>query len=1569
MKRLLTSAALFLCCMATSFAQFSGSGNGTEEDPYLIFNATQLSQLSNFLNQEGVVFKLMKDLDLTEWINENNPRQGWIPIGVNSSPFMGIFNGNNHKITGFFINRSSTNYVGLFGYLSGATIKDLAVEGISVSGTSYVGGLAGYVTGSTITNTHVNLSGNGVLGISNVGGFIGLANNAITQTFSVTAVVKASGNYAGGIVGQTKDCTFKDGTFSGNTTNSAGYTGCFSGKVEDVALSNIQTTGNITGQDYTGGLVGRATNITLTNIKVTCDVIGQNYSSGILGYCNKGALNACTYIGTLIGNQYVGGVAGALETVASSFTSCFTKGIISATGDYVGGIIGMSRGSCIEEMEDCSHYGDIRGTSFVGGLLGAITGDEEAQPVLDTYYIKLDNNDEIRKTYNERIINGDNINKVINNCVVIGNIEGINNIGGLVGFAESSYGYKQIAQEVSYYHRGKKYLYRNDKLAQTVTSKYTTSLNGQYSKWINDELIFTYYDYNRNYVSLTLTNNSYSGNIIGSENIGGLVGLNSGGELISNLSHGSIQGVNNVGGIVGFVVGKEIDNSVPITTIKSNVTINNIISASESNVRRIIGNAKPNNSCKIGDMASKEGNRALVQTLVILRGVAKEVNDDSWNGTSNGPSALKLKANYVSWGWDFDNNWNILETESYPYKKYQAAPPVIESNLISQAIGISGKSLDGGRVYLYYKDYDVVATTCSGNNFTFATEPLQSGALVQIYADAEGMTPSYFTTATVGYPGSGTEADPYRIYTAADLQGASNRGYYKLMNDIDLTQWINENSPTEGWPAIGRNSGEITYIDGDNHKVTGLWLDTKEGFNGLFSNFSSGQIKNLTVEVAAGKKVKGGDYTGILIGRNANGRIVNCTVKGNVEGTNHTGGIAGLLEKSEIQGITFDGSVASCTDSVFVGGLAGQTIECIISACSIKSVISLNGSGGKAGGLIGESKDGSIKNSKTQTTLTATGDNYYTGGLVGYSETPISLCSSEGSVTASGGTVYAGGLVGYALGTIENSYSTAKTTGTDFSAGLVGYTYSTIDKCYASGDVYGYMYGGGIVGELDGPNARLTNSVACNNILSLSAQSSWGCRVIGGFKNGAPDPDESNLALSTMQISLNGVAQKKTDDLVEGRATSPDMLKAKSTYEQLSWDFSKSWDIEEGKSYPVLKKDASNTDIEPEPIITDDEIVTVAEISVASGETINFAINLSNKATNLTAFQFDLVLPTGITLKTDDKGNYMVAKTNRYEDDSQILNISKVESSTNIYRVVCFSLSKEKISGISGAILNAVLATDRNIVDGTFEGRITNIVFTKADGKQLILKDATFGIMISSIIAGDTNSDGEINVADIVEIVNYIMGKPSAKFVKAAADLNDDGEINVTDIVQVVNIIMSAGGAASRSLVDMAMTTANDWLMLTEDELRGLALMLKNEGGYVAAQFDLRLKDGQTLDEISLNSGRSGRHLLTYTETAENVYKVIVFSLDNSTFDGNDGELLNIRVSGSGSVNIDNILFVTSNGAEKKFASLNGITTGIEPNQTSNFNRQLYYDMQGRRVNGQLKKGIYIVNGKKQLVR
>ena len=61
---------------------------------------------------------------------------------------------------------------------------------------------------------------------------------------------------------------------------------------------------------------------------------------------------------------------------------------------------------------------------------------------------------------------------------------------------------------------------------------------------------------------------------------------------------------------------------------------------------------------------------------------------------------------------------------------------------------------------------------------------------------------------------------------------------------------------------------------------------------------------------------------------------------------------------------------------------------------------------------------------------------------------------------------------------------------------------------------------------------------------------------------------------------------------------------------------------------------------------------------------------------------------------------------------------------------------------------------------------------------------------ISSTI-GDANGDGIVNAADIVEIVNYIMGTCSDKFVFKTADANGDGTVNTADIVSIANIILT----------------------------------------------------------------------------------------------------------------------------------------------------------------------------------
>ena len=255
MKKVVTFLALFLCCVATSFAQFSGSGSGTESDPYLILNPIQLNQLRNFLNQDGVYFKLMADIDLTEFLEDENPDQGWQPVGTSSAPFKGILDGNGKKITGFWINRSSSNYIGLFGYTTNARI------------------------------TNVNLLGNTVKGNDNIGFFAGYSKNT---TFG--------------------NCTLS-GSVSGNT-NVGGCIGCS----ENIILTGINSSVEVLGTDYIGGLLGKGTNgVNIENCSLDCDKIkGNNYVGGICGSSSNGDnyYNGCHVVSSIFGANNVGGICG-----------------------------------------------------------------------------------------------------------------------------------------------------------------------------------------------------------------------------------------------------------------------------------------------------------------------------------------------------------------------------------------------------------------------------------------------------------------------------------------------------------------------------------------------------------------------------------------------------------------------------------------------------------------------------------------------------------------------------------------------------------------------------------------------------------------------------------------------------------------------------------------------------------------------------------------------------------------------------------------------------------------------------------------------------------------------------------------------------------------------------------------------------------------------------------------------------------------------------------------------------------------------------------------------------------
>ena len=88
------------------------------------------------------------------------------------------------------------------------------------------------------------------------------------------------------------------------------------------------------------------------------------------------------------------------------------------------------------------------------------------------------------------------------------------------------------------------------------------------------------------------------------------------------------------------------------------------------------------------------------------------------------------------------------------------------------------------------------------------------------------------------------------------------------------------------------------------------------------------------------------------------------------------------------------------------------------------------------------------------------------------------------------------------------------------------------------------------------------------------------------------------------------------------------------------------------------------------------------------------------------------------------------------------------------------------------------------------DDNITLKAYAVKEGQQES-RVATYTYYLLPAIMADTNGDGELNIADIVEAINYINGKPSKHFNKTAADTNSDNKVNIGDILQMVNAIMT----------------------------------------------------------------------------------------------------------------------------------------------------------------------------------
>lgn len=202
----------------------------------------------------------------------NVAEASWTPIG-GENPFKGIFDGNGHCIKNLYSSFYEGGYVGLFGYVNGATIKNLTVEGVIESSCSNQGMIAGQSVGANFYNCVAK----GRINTSGSADYVGGITGWVTRNSPSIPVVRSCASYVDIV---------STGTFAG------GIIGKSSNSIIMEACANY---GNVTGKINVGGLMGYTdpkSDSHITNCYVgSCEVRGTGSNVFLTCYEPSGNLS------------------------------------------------------------------------------------------------------------------------------------------------------------------------------------------------------------------------------------------------------------------------------------------------------------------------------------------------------------------------------------------------------------------------------------------------------------------------------------------------------------------------------------------------------------------------------------------------------------------------------------------------------------------------------------------------------------------------------------------------------------------------------------------------------------------------------------------------------------------------------------------------------------------------------------------------------------------------------------------------------------------------------------------------------------------------------------------------------------------------------------------------------------------------------------------------------------------------------------------------------------------------------------------------------------------------------
>ena len=408
------------------------------------------------------------------------------------------------------------------------------------------------------------------------------------------------------------------------------------------------------------------------------------------------------------------------------------------------------------------------------------------------------------------------------------------------------------------------------------------------------------------------------------------------------------------------------------------------------------------------------------------------------------------------------------------------------------------------------------------------------------------------------------------------------------------------------------------------------------------------------------------------------------------------------------------------------------------------------------------------------------------------------------------------------------------------------------------------------------------------------------------------------------------------------------------------------------------------------PVVTTENAIVLGNVTANTGTTVAFPISLTNKD-EITALQMDLHLPSGITVATDADGDVMVETSSRVSNKHTI-DCSKMAD--GIYRIICYSTKNNTFTGNSGYLFNLMLNIAANATDGDYVVSATGIELSDNTGTAYTCKDTRGTVTVKSYMAGDVDGNGQHSINDVVCIINHVLNRPNTTFVEAAADLDGNGEISVNDAVLLIKTYILGQPSNARQTTRAAATNGENYISIEDvkmqpGEIKTIEVMMTNEHDDIRGmQCDITLPEGisflyddENEDYVS-PSWRIPRKLTLSSEKQdENTLRVAGVCTGSSSIYGNLGTIFTFKVKANENIMAGMYQIQLSNaelsyGEAISLADRSSVleilneANGIETLYSSERTISEVYDLNGRRVDASMvKKGIFIINGKKVLIK